>query len=94
MESEAGSEGVVEVLREGWVCASRPLIVMFWAAEARVRARKVAIRVETWVRTGSGSEASDERDCGWVVGAAGCGVAEVLAAPSSGMKVAGCAGAW
>lgn len=32
--------------------------------------------------------------CGWVGGAAGGDVVEVVAAPSSGMKVAGCAGAW
>ena len=84
----------MEGLREGWVCASRPLIVMFWAAEARVRVRKVVIRDETWVRRGSRCASANEVGCERVVGAAGCDEAEVLAAPSSGMKVAGCAGGW
>ena len=80
-------------MREGWVCASSPFIVMFWRVEVRVRVRKVAMRVETWVRSGSVCVSCDEGGCGCVVGAAGCGGFEVLAAPSRGMKVAGCAGA-
>lgn len=65
MGPEVGPEGVVDVLREGCVCASRPLMVMFWAAEARVRVRKVEMRVETCVRRGSG-EASDDEGGLWL----------------------------